>query len=208
MGEYLIHYGIKGQKWGIRRWQNEDGSLTSDGKKRYIKEYKEDNKKAFEYGKDASIKGQAAAAAIKRESYRQKRYLKKPTEKNLAKLKAAKETTNKLNDESNAAQRKAEAHFKELISKYGDQAVSKIKYDKHGVMNERVETGRQRALNVAVTLGTAVTAATVSRALGLKFIYFPYVAMTSTAKSEGRDTAAVEYWSQYNKYKPKKTKKK
>lgn len=33
--EELYHYGIKGQKWGIRRYQNEDGSVTEVGKKRY-----------------------------------------------------------------------------------------------------------------------------------------------------------------------------
>lgn len=32
---YLVHHGIKGQKWGVRRFQNEDGSLTSAGAKRY-----------------------------------------------------------------------------------------------------------------------------------------------------------------------------
>lgn len=31
----LRHYGIKGQKWGIRRYQNKDGTLTSAGKRRY-----------------------------------------------------------------------------------------------------------------------------------------------------------------------------
>lgn len=31
----LYHHGIKGQKWGIRRFQKKDGSLTSAGKKRY-----------------------------------------------------------------------------------------------------------------------------------------------------------------------------
>lgn len=31
----LYHHGIKGQKWGIRRYQNEDGSLTPEGIKRY-----------------------------------------------------------------------------------------------------------------------------------------------------------------------------
>lgn len=31
----LYHHGILGQKWGIRRFQNEDGSLTAAGKKRY-----------------------------------------------------------------------------------------------------------------------------------------------------------------------------
>lgn len=35
MSLYLQHHGIKGQRWGVRRYQNEDGSLTSAGKKRY-----------------------------------------------------------------------------------------------------------------------------------------------------------------------------
>lgn len=33
--EELYHHGIKGQKWGIRRFQNEDGTLTEEGKARY-----------------------------------------------------------------------------------------------------------------------------------------------------------------------------
>lgn len=32
--EYLAHHGILGQKWGVRRFQNEDGSLTPEGRKR------------------------------------------------------------------------------------------------------------------------------------------------------------------------------
>lgn len=32
----LCHHGILGQRWGIRRFQNEDGSLTPDGARRYI----------------------------------------------------------------------------------------------------------------------------------------------------------------------------
>ena len=32
----MYHWGIKGQKWGVRRFQNEDGSLTDEGKKRYM----------------------------------------------------------------------------------------------------------------------------------------------------------------------------
>ena len=31
----LYHHGIKGQKWGERRWQNEDGSLTPAGREHY-----------------------------------------------------------------------------------------------------------------------------------------------------------------------------
>ena len=32
---YISHHGIKGQKWGVRRYQNQDGSLTTIGKARY-----------------------------------------------------------------------------------------------------------------------------------------------------------------------------
>lgn len=34
---FLAHHGIKNQKWGVRRFQNPDGSYTEEGKKRYGK---------------------------------------------------------------------------------------------------------------------------------------------------------------------------
>ena len=56
--EYLAHHGILGQKWGVRRYQNKDGTLTEDGKKRYgssssdVKTARKENRKA----KQESIK--------------------------------------------------------------------------------------------------------------------------------------------------------
>lgn len=35
MSKYIKHHGIKGQKWGVRRFQKADGTLTAAGKKRY-----------------------------------------------------------------------------------------------------------------------------------------------------------------------------
>lgn len=41
----LYHHGIQGQKWGVRRYQNEDGTLTEAGRKRLAKaEYKADKR--------------------------------------------------------------------------------------------------------------------------------------------------------------------
>lgn len=42
--EEVWHYGIKGQKWGIRRFQDEDGTLTAAGKKRYSESGKAEKK--------------------------------------------------------------------------------------------------------------------------------------------------------------------
>ena len=43
----LYHHGIKGQRWGVRRFQNEDGSLTAAGKARYdVKEARRAYKQA------------------------------------------------------------------------------------------------------------------------------------------------------------------
>lgn len=38
----ICHHGVKGQKWGVRRYQNQDGSLTELGKKRQAKQEKKE----------------------------------------------------------------------------------------------------------------------------------------------------------------------
>lgn len=75
--DYICHSGIKGQKWGVRRYQNEDGTLTEEGKQRYgyydradgTKDYKrlqkDAEKDAKEWAKAKAYYGEGAGTRRK-----------------------------------------------------------------------------------------------------------------------------------------------
>lgn len=78
-GIYLAHHGIKGQKWGVRRYQNPDGTLTTLGKFRgghsarkenrlLKKDIRENNRLRKEWTKAKKV---ATKKAIKDDDYRQ-----------------------------------------------------------------------------------------------------------------------------------------
>ena len=55
--DQIWHWGVKGMKWGVRRYQNADGSLTDAGKRRYSTDVAANAKKK----KDNTIEATAEA---------------------------------------------------------------------------------------------------------------------------------------------------
>lgn len=51
--DILEHHGIKGQRWGIRRYQNKDGTLTAEGRRRYLSDIDRNSLDTAQYDKDS-----------------------------------------------------------------------------------------------------------------------------------------------------------
>lgn len=60
----LCHHGIKGQRWGVRRFQNPDGTLTAEGRKRYNVDI-EGAQKAYDRAKERFNKADSLDAISK-----------------------------------------------------------------------------------------------------------------------------------------------
>lgn len=64
----LYHHGVKGQKWGVRRYQNKDGTLTAAGKRRAKKDAKEYARAKMYYGEGAGTRRKLIKATVNERS--------------------------------------------------------------------------------------------------------------------------------------------
>lgn len=81
MNDALVHYGVKGMKWGVRRYRKDDGTSSSAGKRRQSRQERKEEKAARkkldkfekEFSKDAvsrsALVNLAARSVIKPEDY-------------------------------------------------------------------------------------------------------------------------------------------
>lgn len=130
---FLMHHGIQGQKWGVRRYQNEDGSLTDAGRKRYnqdnFKEYKREVKRGrtgntnalnrfYESEANRNLKTRAAKQ-LEKQTQIEDDISKYEREREIAELKPGGSTNTKEYKSANAKLQKAYKKFDKI---YDDSA--------------------------------------------------------------------------------------
>ena len=160
----LRHHGIKGQKWGVRRFQNKDGSLTPAGKKRY-----DDGEGSYNYGKDS---GNRKVVRVPKGS-NDNNY-----ESTLNKVKSAGKIVDEMKKYSNSSQKSNDPNMErrirksitELSDKELQQRVNRLNmednYTRMMMHRENLERGESfvnKALNVSSTaLQGAAAALTIA----------------------------------------------
>ncbi len=120
MPNEIYHWGIKGQRWGLRRFQNEDGSLTPEGELRYNQ------------GKQKAARGKAAEM-YKTKKYKAKLALKQEKQKvkdAAALAKTAKKEQAKLNAEDRVIRKKPKNMTDEELRNEINRLGMEIDYNK------------------------------------------------------------------------------
>ena len=175
----LYHHGIKGQKWGVRRYQNEDGTLTDAGAKRYARD-------AIEQGYDRYDSQSGTYYKTSKKNGRSdlkvdaSRYAKEDTERTKKLVDSTRQMNENLKNANqnsiNQANRRNKKNRMDLSSMTDQELRQQINRELlerqyNDVFNEKkVSRGREFATSVLNTTGSvlAITSSALSIALAIK----------------------------------------
>lgn len=175
----LYHHGIKGQKWGIRRYQNKDGTLTDAGAKRYARDAREQGYDRYDsqsgtYYKTSKKNGRSD---LKVDA---SRYAKEDTERTKKLVDSTRQMNENLKNANqnsiNQANRRNKKNRMDLSSMTDQELRQQINRELlerqyNDVFNEKkVSRGREFATSVLNTTGSvlAITSSALSIALAIK----------------------------------------
>lgn len=154
--DYLVHHGILGMKWGVRRYQNKDGSLTPAGQKRYSKPQGETKKlsgvkPASEQPKQRTIKDlsneelDSAIVRLKKE----KEYKELMTTLNPKRTTVFGNIASKLKNETvpKIVSDAVANTVGKFVEKYAGMKIDQYLFDKYATEFERSERSEKTAKN-------------------------------------------------------------
>ena len=133
----LSHHGIKGQKWGVRRWQNSDGSFNEAGKKRYFSDGGGENyKKLRIIGSPQLAGGRGAGSRVQSR-------IRKTSGKRFGSIetsgKPTREEKKQIRKEYRADQRKRNAELRKINEKHDKAKTENIFSFDSGGATDRVK---------------------------------------------------------------------
>ena len=134
----LYHHGVKGMKWGVRRYQNADGTLTDAGKRRQARVDASDER----YRKSQTIQTT--------------RYYEKNRGIGRNKVEGINSLEKKLNSQSNRWDKdvvRGQLEVRKALQKAELTKVSNLTHDQ--IQKERVAVGKQAAKDCLVSIGVS-----------------------------------------------------